>query len=423
MPMAFAPRLVKPIWACSRWAPITRRLWPLLAIAGGWAQALPDVRIPLDRNEVVLAQPLSARRGDQQIIEQLRRDARSQTLDCAQAVLLAESLVREARRAGDPRYLGQAEAALRTWWSETAVPTRLLVLRAGLKQARHDFAGARHDLQLGLQQDPHDPQAWLTQGSVQLVQADYAGAASSLLTAYRLGAGLPAQTAIAILASMKGRSEQAQAQLKDAIAAAGTASPVEERAWALTILGEIEYRSGHLHEAIPHLRAALTLNPNESYLLGALSEALLDAQKPAEAMAIVADQTANTGLLLRLALAEQAMVSQRLAAPNLKAHIAELGRRFDLAASTRDEQHLREEARFRLSFDRAPAAALDLALKNWRIQREPADARILLESALAAKNPRAAQPVIDWMEANRIEDPQLRDLRAELLPPRTSTPP
>ena len=45
-----------------------------------------------------------------------------------------------------------------------------------------------------------------------------------------------------------------------------------------------------------------------------------------------------------------------------------------------------------------PARALQLARENWATQREPADARILLEAALAAGDPAAARPVLDWLE-------------------------
>ena len=41
--------------------------------------------------------------------------------------------------------------------------------------------------------------------------------------------------------------------------------------------------------------------------------------------------------------------------------------------------------------------ALRLAAENYRSQREPRDARILLEAALAAKQYAAAQPALDWL--------------------------
>jgi hypothetical protein len=58
--------------------------------------------------------------------------------------------------------------------------------------------------------------------------------------------------------------------------------------------------------------------------------------------------------------------------------------------------------------------ALVLAQENWKVQKEPRDARILLESALAAKAPAAAAPVVQWLKDSRIEDKRLRDLAASL---------
>ena len=60
------------------------------------------------------------------------------------------------------------------------------------------------------------------------------------------------------------------------------------------------------------------------------------------------------------------------------------------------------------------AAALALAQQNWAEQREPADALILLEAALAAKNAAAAKPVLDWLQQTRLEDVRLRPLATRL---------
>jgi hypothetical protein len=48
------------------------------------------------------------------------------------------------------------------------------------------------------------------------------------------------------------------------------------------------------------------------------------------------------------------------------------------------------------------------------VQREPADARILLEAALAAKQPAAAEPVLQWMASSRIESAALQSLARQL---------
>ena len=58
--------------------------------------------------------------------------------------------------------------------------------------------------------------------------------------------------------------------------------------------------------------------------------------------------------------------------------------------------------------------ALELAQEDWKTQREPRDARVVLEAAIAAKNPEAAKPVLDWMRDTGIEDWYLRKLAAVL---------
>jgi hypothetical protein len=65
----------------------------------------------------------------------------------------------------------------------------------------------------------------------------------------------------------------------------------------------------------------------------------------------------------------------------------------------------------------APAAALELAQENWQVQKEPADVRILLESALAAHNAESIDAVRDWLKASRLEDVQLTRLLPEAMHP------
>ena len=75
--------------------------------------------------------------------------------------------------------------------------------------------------------------------------------------------------------------------------------------------------------------------------------------------------------------------------------------------SAADDFNAQEEAWFRLEFENDPKGALALALKNWAIQKEPRDAEIVLEAALAARDPASAKSVLDWMARTGIEDPRL----------------
>ncbi|MCX7136590.1 MAG: hypothetical protein NTW47_08100 [Proteobacteria bacterium] len=48
------------------------------------------------------------------------------------------------------------------------------------------------------------------------------------------------------------------------------------------------------------------------------------------------------------------------------------------------------------------------------MQKEPRDARVLLEAAVALRRPEAAQPVLDWMGQTRIDDWYLQRLADQL---------
>ena len=111
------------------------------------------------------------------------------------------------------------------------------------------------------------------------------------------------------------------------------------------------------------------------------------------------------GLLLRLTEAEDT-----LKRPAAKAHIQTLDDRFAAAKLRGDTTHQAEEARFHLHLRHDPKEALRLAVANYQVQKEPRDARIVLESALADRNPAAAQPVLDWLQTSGFEDPTLRAL-------------
>ena len=141
------------------------------------------------------------------------------------------------------------------------------------------------------------------------------------------------------------------------------------------------------------------------YLLGTYADFLLDQGRHQDVVSLLQHETRADGLLLRLTIAEQA-----LNLSSFRDHIATLAARFAASRDRGTNVHVREEARFRLVLLRNPQEALSLAQVNWKVQREPADARILLESALAADNHAAAKPVLDWLSMNHVEDVYLQRL-------------
>jgi hypothetical protein len=79
-----------------------------------------------------------------------------------------------------------------------------------------------------------------------------------------------------------------------------------------------------------------------------------------------------------------------------------------------DTVHQREQSRFELQLMHRAPAALQLAQRNWAVQKEPADVRIFLEAALAANDKAAAAPVLEWLKQTRLEDQAVNALAAKL---------
>jgi hypothetical protein len=218
------------------------------------------------------------------------------------------------------------------------------------------------------------------------------------VTAYALDGGI----------FVTGAAVQAYASLSDALARSrGLRGGA--KLWMLTRLAEFSLVLGASYRAERHFKDALSLGVNDQFLLAGYADFLLDQGRPTEVIALLQDWPRSDVLLLRLALAEKA-----LQAPTLDEHVRTLKSRFDAAALRGDKLHQQEEARFNLYLLEQPARALSLARENWSLQREPRDARILFEAALAANDPSAAQPALDWIARSGYEDPTLRQLAARL---------
>ena len=207
---------------------------------------------------------------------------------------------------------------------------------------------------------------------------------------------------MAYLDGTTGKAATAHRALAAALERDVNASP-EVKLWVLTRLAEMSLRMGDPKQAEKHFRAALALGVHDQFLLAAWADFLLDRNRPAEVVELLRDWVRSDILLLRLALAEKALL-----APAAKDHIEALRARFDAAALRGDKLHQQEEARFNLHLLGEKEKALSLARENFRLQREPRDARILFEAALALGNPEAAREAFDWLERSHYEEPGLR---------------
>ena len=379
-------------------------LFAWLACAAG-AHAIPH--IPADGKQVVERLPSRASPVQRELLR-LRADLGKNPNDLALAAALARRYIEQARIEGDPRYLGYAEAALKPWWTQAAPPDDALVLRATLRQSTHQFPLALQDLDIVVKRNSDNVQAWLTRATVQLVTGDYAGAKSSCMRLVSRAPKLVVDTCLANIASVNGAARTSYAGLKASLAAARDADPAI-KSWVETLLAEMAERAGLDAEAEAYYRKALQEEQPDSYLLGAWSDFLLDRGRAAEVAALLKDHTRVDALLLRYALALKALKS-----PDAAAQTAALASRFDAAMMRGDTVHQREQARFELALRGNPAAAVKLAMLNWAVQKEPADLRILVESAAASGDPVAGAMAKKWIASTHIEERAITPLLASL---------
>lgn len=317
--------------------------------------------------------------------------------DLGLAMRLARVQLAMGMAEADPRYVGYARATLARWWEDPRAPSSLLVLRARIQQAQHDFHGAAATLKIVLRNEPAHAEALLVLATIAEATGELKEAANACAELSRLRVGLVALACSASVASLTGRARESYSGLR-AATARGAPSDVALLGWISTILGEIAMRTDD-SAAERHFREALALNPRDVYARTVLADYLLDRGRAAEVVQLLAGFERIDALLLRLALAARVTGDAKF-----ERYREDLAARFAAARRRGDEVHLRDAARFALEIENQPAAALELARRNWARQRGLADARVLLEAAIAAREPSAARPVAEWTKAMRVDD-------------------
>ena len=391
--------------------PCAKRLPLALVVISVFAAGRPAIAapfVPADDAEVLERLPVSPLDPGVRRVQELRRELTQQPDNLALAARVAWMYIEQGRRLSDPRYYGYAQGALAPWWGAAEPPGPVLVLRATIRQHDHDFDSALRDLGLALRADPVNAQAWLTQAIVLQVRGEYAEAKQSCMEVLQLSNPLVAVTCLSSVDSLNGAAAQSYERLRRGLARANDVE-TGARVWALTTLAEIAARTGQAEVAEAHFKQALSLGRPDDYLLGAYADFLLDQGRSAAVRELLKDAIRVDALLLRLALAEDMDGT-----PECAAHTQMLRDRFAAARLRGDSVHRREEARFALRLLKEPRQALQLARENWNVQREPWDARLLLEAALASGEQDAARPALDFLVRTGLEDVALAPYAAQL---------
>jgi tetratricopeptide (TPR) repeat protein len=375
-----------------------------VASAGGAEPFIPqDDAVVLES----LPAPLFASRDE---IARLRDRLAADPSDPEIAASAATRYMQLGAETGDARFYGYARAALGPWWQSDDPPPNVLRLRAKLNERNHEYDLALADLQRLVRREPRDVQAWIETANINRVQGNYKQA---LLACDQLNAFAgPFATAIARLPVMAatGKADDAYRRLGELLPEAKADYPSTTQ-WFTIMQAETAQALGRDDLAEKHWRDARNRAPDDKYVLRAYGEFLLDHDRADEALALVAGRPNDDGLLLCAALAAQRLGRDQDAAR----WQAELVRRFEEVRQRGDVPLGRFEARSVLLLEQDPPRALALALANWRVQKEVHDTRTVLEAAIAAHDPRQAQPVLQFLAENGARhaalDPLVEQLR------------
>jgi hypothetical protein len=363
--------------------------------------------VPKDDAQVL--ERLPGRRDDPAMaqLRQLRAGLAASPEDPDAAAALAQRYFELANAEGDPRYVGYAEAAVRPWSAGDA-PVEILFTKALLRQYRHDFDGALDDLQRALERDPAHVAARSWRAAILMVRAEYAAASRECEALAQHASELRATGCSAYVQATTGKTRIAYARLSETLRRHPEAGP-EAKLWALTRLAEMAWRLDE-HELADRLfNQALALGVDDNFLLAAYADYLLERDRAKEVVGLLKAWSRSDTLLLRLALGERALGMREA-----EAHVQALADRFAAAALRGERLHMGEEARFLLDLKGDAAGALAVGIENWKSQREPRDALVVLEAAVAARDPKSAAPVVKWLDESGFESARMQRAAAQL---------
>jgi len=374
------------------------RLLALLAVAAatnaqGAVAAASDRFVPDDPGFVV-ANVRQAQPDDR--LRDLIVAWRANPTATAESVVLATAYVERARALREPMYFGRAEAVLAPLSSRAGAAPSVRRLYAEILQHRHEFTAAEALLDALLREYPHDLDARLLRASVRLVRGDFAGARSDCAQ-LAVSGGSSATAGFACLAEALaggGNLSRALALLDSQITEHASADS-SARAYLLATRAELHERKGDLDGATADYREALKLAPRDDSIRAALADALAAGGEVFEARELLAIDKPSLGLLVRSAALSTGARREEFS--------ARATTWLTLEAARGDAIHHREEALLALA-NANPARALAAAKKNFEIQRELPDVRVLARAALAARDVPALQALRLWLQETGYRD-------------------
>lgn len=314
--------------------------------------------------------------------------------DMPMALTAARAMIDEGRDKGDSRLVGAALPVLQSFMNTP----QAAYLAATARQYQHDFPGALALLDRVVAADPRDVNALLNRATINTVLGKYDLALQDCARITALPRPDVGFLCAASAQTLTATAPDYATRLDGIVATAGLLDPALVP-WATSLLGEIAMLQGDAKQAEAQLSRVVTDDPTAQRDMLMLADILLAQGRKDDVLTLLQPAPETDGVLIRRVLAGAN------GADTLRQTLATRAQRsLDLGLSA----HAREEAQFYLWIAKDYPQALERAQANWALQHEFDDAQLLLDAALAADQPEAAKPVLDWIAARSINIPALR---------------
>lgn len=386
---------------------ISARLAILLCLLSMTSMALPAEYLPESDDEVistlsptVVSIAASVRKSESATPQKY------QPSSLMREILAAYTL---ARQTNDAQAYGHTLSLLEMWPDGIEAPPLVLIIEAATLQHSHNFDAALQKLDSVLVKNPDNLQAHLIALQIHLVRGEYLEVKKICSSLNTLRAPILAINCQSQLLGLTGKGAVALEMLESVLDAErlDATQALELHTTAATIAHRLE-----LHEiAAFHYGAALSLAPENSYLLVHYSDWLLEQRRYSEAIELLHSKVQiadNFELKLRLYAALNTTNDSEASNTLLKTIHAEAR---SMKARGEDRPH-KLIALYELEVTGNDSAALTEGLANWQEQKDPSDALLLARAAKADGSLHSMDEVRAWQSLHGLEDFRLDALIA-----------
>lgn len=367
---------------------------------------------------VVLSASVHAAKGRPDSLRALDQAWRAQPQNLPTALAYARAVFTLGLTEGDLRWYGSAKAALKPWWTVADLPAEAYFLRGLVKQGFHDFQEGLQDINRAIALEPARAEFWSWRFALHLLLADMTAAQKDIEEMGRLLGAEEADVYRAVLLYRTGQPLPAVAMLSRALRSASYQDPSSQD-WLGFHLGEAHRVAGQPARALDVWSQRLKASPQSHLIRLSLADLLNQQGQYREAktiaMAATSSNAPNSPATLTDALLMQAVLASRgLKDPDEGRLASQLEARLQSQALRQEALIERPKLIYQIAYGRDLKAGLALSIDNWQLQKEPPDALLFVQAALALGQARAAEPVVKWAEKTGYTDPQLTPMLAQL---------